>query len=149
MAPDRRYVTLMLRLTDIKLPLDHAESALTDAILARLGIDACELTGYTVAKRSYDARKRGGIVLIYSLDVDTSREDEILLRLEADAGAHTGDAGGGKPALHGPASIKVMPTPDTSYKFVAHAPFDFAPVALRSGRTGVEGSIDFAPGALR
>ena len=48
----------MLRLTDIKLPLDHGGSALTDAILARLGIAADELTGYTVAKRSYDARKR-------------------------------------------------------------------------------------------
>ena len=48
----------MLRLSDLKLPLDHAESALTDAILARLGIGADELTGYTVAKRSYDARKR-------------------------------------------------------------------------------------------
>ena len=42
----------MLRLTDIKLPLDHPESALRDAILARLGIAADELTGYTVARRS-------------------------------------------------------------------------------------------------
>ena len=42
----------MLRLTDIKLPLDHAESALTDAILARLGIAADELTGFTIARRT-------------------------------------------------------------------------------------------------
>ena len=47
----------MLRLTDIKLPLDHHESALRDAILARLGIAADELTGYTVAKRN--PRKAG------------------------------------------------------------------------------------------
>jgi len=122
----------MLRLTDIKLPLDHAESALTDAILARLGIGADELTGYTVAKRSYDARKRGAIVLIYSLDVQTPRETDLLqrLQLEAEAAAHEGDADIGKPALN-----KVAPTPDTSYRFVAHAPFDFAPAALRSGQT--------------
>ena len=34
----------MLRLTDIKLPLDHDEAALRAAILARLGIPADELT---------------------------------------------------------------------------------------------------------
>lgn len=45
----------MLRLSDLKLPLDHPGSALTDAILARLGIAADELTGYTVARR-YAAR---------------------------------------------------------------------------------------------
>ncbi len=112
----------MLRLTDLKLPLDHPESALADAILARLGIGVDELTGYTLAKRSYDARKRGGIVLIYSVDVETPREAEILQRLQMDGGA-------------GKSALKVMPTPDTTYKFVAKAPFDFAPVALRSGRT--------------
>ena len=61
----------MLRITELKLPLDHDDDALAAAILARLGISADELTGYTVAKRSYDARKRGAIVLIYSVDVDT------------------------------------------------------------------------------
>ena len=45
----------MLRLSDLKRPLDHPESALSDAILARLGIGADELADYTVAKR-YPAR---------------------------------------------------------------------------------------------
>jgi len=72
----------MLRLTDLKLPLDHSEAALTTAILKRLHIEAADLAGYTVAKRSYDARKRGAIVLIYALDIDTPREAE-LLRLVA------------------------------------------------------------------
>ena len=72
----------MLRLTDLKLPLDHPEPALREAILVRLGIAADELAGYTVAKRSYDARRRGAIVLIYSVDVDTPREADILLRLQ-------------------------------------------------------------------
>jgi uncharacterized protein len=117
----------MLRLTDIKLPLDHPESALRDAILARLGIAADALAGFTVAKRSYDARKRGAIVLIYSVDVDTPREAELLQRMqETDT-----------PLRH------VVPTPDTTYRFVARAPFGFAPAALRSGRTEEEG------GALR
>ncbi len=116
----------MLRLTDLKLPLDHSESALAEAILARLGIDADALTGYRVAKRSYDARRRGGIVLIYSVDVETPREAEIL-RLQADAGSAT-------PTLH-----KVAPTPDTTYKFVARAPdnLPLRPIVVGTGPCGL------------
>ncbi|SHH21755.1 NAD(P)/FAD-dependent oxidoreductase [Massilia sp. CF038] len=89
----------MLRLNEVKLPLDHPEQALTDAVLARLGIDAEQLRGFTVFKRSYDARKRSAIVLIYALDVDVVDEVGVLARMKADA--------------------HLMPAPDTSYKFVA------------------------------
>lgn len=89
----------MLRLNEVKLPLDHPEQALTDAVLARLGIGASELRGFTVFKRSYDARKRSAIVLIYSLDVDVADEAGVLARMQHDA--------------------HLMPSPDTSYKFVA------------------------------
>ena len=70
----------MLRITDLKLPLDHDAPALVAAILARLGIAATDLTGYSIARRGYDARKRGAIALIYSIDVDTPCEAELLQR---------------------------------------------------------------------
>jgi uncharacterized protein len=92
----------MLRLTDLKLPLDHSEAALTAAILKRLDIEAAALTGYDIAKRSYDARKRGAIALIYALDIDTTREAELLRRFADDP--------------------HIQPTPDTSYHFVTQAP---------------------------
>ncbi|MFC5582698.1 NAD(P)/FAD-dependent oxidoreductase [Rhodanobacter terrae] len=92
----------MLRLTDLKLPLDHSEAALTAAILKRLDIEAGALTGYSIAKRSYDARKRGAIALIYALDIDTTHEAELLRRFADDP--------------------HVQPTPDTSYHFVTQAP---------------------------
>ncbi len=92
----------MLRLTDLKLPLDHSEAALTAAILKRLDIEAVALTGYSIAKRSYDARKRGAIALIYALDIDTTHEAELLLRFADDP--------------------HIQPTPDTQYHFVAQAP---------------------------
>jgi len=60
----------MLRLTEIKLPLDHPEEALRAAILQRLGIAAGELRGYVVSRRAYDARKKSAIHLVYSLDVE-------------------------------------------------------------------------------
>ena len=37
----------MLRLTDVKLPLDHPESAIRAAILAKLGISHADLLSYT------------------------------------------------------------------------------------------------------
>jgi uncharacterized FAD-dependent dehydrogenase len=129
----------MLRLTDIKLPLDHSESALTDAILARLGIAAAELRGYTVARRSYDARKRGAIVLIYSVDVDTPREAELLRRAAAEA-----DRDDGKPG-------KLGPTPDTSYKFVGKAPADLPlrPLVIGMGPCGLFAGLVLAQMGFR
>jgi uncharacterized FAD-dependent dehydrogenase len=122
----------MLRLTDIKLPLEHDEHALAAAIVARLGIAAGELTAYTIAKRSYDARRRGAIVWIYAVDVTTPREAELLRRLTRDAGVSESvrTVDGDEPALH-----KVVPTPDTTYQFVARAPLELASATLRPGRT--------------
>jgi len=130
----------MLRLTDLKLPLDHPEPALAEAILARLGIGADDLTGYTVAKRSYDARRRGGIVLIYSVDVETPREAEILRRLQAGADAGTSA---------GPA--RVAPTPDTSYRFVARAPaqLPLRPIVVGFGPCGLFAGLVLAQMGFR
>ena len=126
----------MLRITDLKLPLDHDEAALSAAIVARLGIRADELTGYTVAKRSYDARRRGAIVLIYSLDVDTPREAELLQRVKDDPAALGG---------------KVLPTPDTDYKFVARAPasLPLRPLVIGMGPCGLFAGLVLAQMGFR
>ncbi len=125
----------MLRLTDIQLPLDHDEAALTAAVLARLGIAANELTGYTVAKRSYDARKRGAIVLIYSVDVETPREAEVLKR--AERASQPKAAASSKTASR--SAGRILPTPDTSYKFVARAPenLQLRPIVIGTGPCGL------------
>ena len=68
----------MLRLTDIKLPLNHDEQALEKAVLATLGIDAEQLNAIKVFKRGYDARNNKDIQLIYTLDVDVTNEDSLL-----------------------------------------------------------------------
>ncbi|KRA16966.1 MULTISPECIES: NAD(P)/FAD-dependent oxidoreductase [unclassified Lysobacter] len=131
----------MLRLTDIKLPLDHAEPALTDAILARLGIGADELNGYTVVKRSYDARKRGAIVLIYTVDVDSPRAPELLRRAQAEAASARG---AGSP-------IKLGPAPDTTYKFVGRAPaqLPLRPLVIGMGPCGLFAALVLAQMGFR
>ena len=109
----------MLRLTDIKLPLDHSAAALTAAILERLGIEVAALTGFSVAKRSHDARKRGAIVLIYALDITLADEAAVLARFADDR--HVG------------------PAPDTRYRFVTRAPNTLPPrpVVIGTGPCGL------------
>lgn len=109
----------MIRLTDIKLPLDHAEGALEAAIRAKLGLGNGGLRGFTVFRRGYDARKRGAIQLIYTLDVDVADEAAVLKR-------HADDR-------------HVQPTPDTSYHFVAQAPQDLKqrPIVIGFGPCGL------------
>ena len=66
-----------LRLNDIKLPLAHSAAELTAAVLTALSVAPGELQDVAVYKRSYDARKKSDIQLIYSLDVrlcDAARE---------------------------------------------------------------------------
>ncbi|PMO04677.1 hypothetical protein BCT19_03080 [Vibrio splendidus] len=91
----------MIRLTEIKLPLDHKESAIQDAIEAKLGINADQVLSFNIFKRGYDARKKSKILLIYTLDVLVENEAELLEQFISDP------------------HVKV--TPDMEYKFVAKA----------------------------
>ena len=91
----------MIRLTEIKLPLDHEESAIQDAIEAKLGINADQVLSFNIFKRGYDARKKSKILLIYTLDVLVENEAELLELFISDP------------------HVKV--TPDMEYKFVAKA----------------------------
>ena len=62
----------MIRLTELKLPLDHPENALPALIQRTLGIQPAELRSHTVYKRSYDARKQK-LLLVYIADVEARR----------------------------------------------------------------------------
>jgi uncharacterized FAD-dependent dehydrogenase len=109
----------MIRLTDIKLPLDHAEGAVEAAIRAKLGLGKSGVLGFSVFRRGYDARKRGNIQLIYTLDVEVADETGLLKR-------HADDK-------------HVQPSPDTSYRFVAQAPADLKqrPIVIGLGPCGL------------
>lgn len=121
----------MLRITDLKLPLTHTDEALTAAILTRLGIAAASLKNVTVFKRSYDARKRGNIQLIYTLDVETDRDEALLKKFEQNA--HIGIS------------------PDTSYKFVGQAPAELKerPVVIGFGPCGLFAALILAQMGFR
>ncbi len=107
----------MLRLTEIRLPLDHPEDDLKTAILKRLGIAAPELQGYALFRRGYDARKKNAIVLVYTVDVDVKNEAALLA----------------KNIPH------VSIAPDMSYRMVTHAPQGLSerPVVIGTGPCGI------------
>ena len=114
----------MLRLTEVKLPLDHPESAIEAALLARLGIAAADLVGFSVFRRAVDARKRSSIVLIYTLDLELRNEAAVLKRLKGDR--------------------HVSVAPDMDYRFVAHAPpYSGRPFLFR--RCAASGGVPHRP----
>ena len=125
----------MLRLTELRLPLNHTEDALRPAIVARLGIDDADLTAFTVFKRSYDARKKSAVVLIYTMDCELADEPAVLAQFNGDP--------------------HVRPTPDTSYHFVGHAPAAFfddqrpRPLVIGFGPCGIFAALILAQMGLR
>ncbi|MDB5801609.1 MAG: dependent oxidoreductase family protein [Rhodocyclales bacterium] len=116
----------MLRLTEVKLPLDHPHEDLHAAILQRLGIAPAELLSFSIFKRSHDARKKSAIALIYSVDVTVHNEAALLKRL--------------KGVSH------VMPTPDMAYRFVAQAPATLPerPIIIGMGPCGILAALTLA-----
>ncbi|NML06717.1 NAD(P)/FAD-dependent oxidoreductase [Sphingomonas sp. G-3-2-10] len=88
----------MLRITELKLPLNHAEEILAAAIRERLRIKPKDLVRYTVARRGWDARDKFDIQLVYTVDVTLRDEGAVLAKFKRDR--------------------KVQRTPDTGYRFV-------------------------------
>jgi uncharacterized FAD-dependent dehydrogenase len=116
----------MLRLTDIKLPLDHDEQALELAILSKLDISKSTLLSFDLFKRGYDARNNRNIQLIYTLDVEVEKQEELLAQFSHDP--------------------HVRLTPDMRYKFVAQAPADLThrPVVVGLGPCGLFAALILA-----
>ena len=114
----------MLRLTDIKLPLDHAPEALKAAILKKLKLPAEALLDWHVFKRAHDARNKGAITYIYTVDVTLKDES----RAPKDA----------------------RPTPDMEYRPVARPSATFLrPLVVGAGPCGLFAALILAQAGFR
>ena len=110
----------MLRITELKLPLDHSDDALRPAIVQRLGIADADLLDFTLFKRSYDARKKNSeLQFIYTIDLQVNGEADVLERFVDDHNVNV--------------------APDVSYKVVGHAPQDYVqrPLVVGFGPCGI------------
>ncbi len=128
---------IMLRLTDIKLPLDHPSSALKQEVIKKLELEESEIVEISVFKRSYDARKSNSIFLIYSLDIKlTANAEKRCLQQFAGKGF-------------------VKPSPDMTYKLVVDHPTEFPqgeqqrPVIIGFGPCGILAALLLAQMGLK
>ncbi|ANI35983.1 hypothetical protein AA098_21775 [Pseudomonas sp. JY-Q] len=110
----------MLRITELKLPLDHPDEALREAIVQRLGIRDEQLLSFNLFKRSYDARKKNSeLLFIYTIDLEASNEAELLSKFADDR--------------------NIGPAPHVTYKFVGQAPAGLQerPIVVGFGPCGI------------
>ena len=120
----------MIRITELRLPIDHAPEALEQAILKRLDLHVKDLISFEVFKRSYDARKNVALSFIYTVDLSVKNEDALLKKFAGD--------------------IHIRPSPDTSYHFVAKAPESIdsgkvlRPVVIGFGPCGIFAALVLA-----
>ena len=121
----------MIRLTELRLPLDHSPTALPNAIIQRLGIQVNDLINFTVFKRGYDARKRDAIVLVYTIDAEVHAAEQLLEKFKDD--------------------VHVNLAPDTRYQFVANvqAPLAQRPIIVGFGPCGIMAGLILAQMGLR
>ena len=112
----------MLRLNEVKLPLDHSEEELHVAAAERLSVNVEDILRCEVFRRAIDARKRSAIQLTYTLDVEVKEEQEVLT---------------GNEKLKQSGRISV--SPDTTYHFVTHANGESIqrPVVIGTGPCGL------------
>ena len=127
----------MIRLTELKLPLDHAPSDLDALVFERLSLAAQDVAAITVFKRSIDARK-AELFFVYVVDVQLAEDGAqtaLLGRLQADA--------------------RLAATPDMGYRLVVRAMNDWPsasalrPVVVGFGPCGMFVALLLAQMGLR
>lgn len=121
----------MIRITELRLPLDHPPEALKAAVLSRLGFGAEDLTSISIFRRGWDARKRSAIQLVYTIDAEVSNEAAVLARLGTDKNIAT--------------------TPDVTYRppVAAPLPTQERPVVIGTGPCGIMCALVLAQMGLR
>jgi len=125
----------MLRLNELKLPLDHEPEALSEALCRRLKLQPEQLQEPPrVVKRSVDARRKSNIQLAYSLEfgLEPGLESRLLKRFAKDP--------------------HLQPAPDTTYQLVAQAPANAQlprPVVVGAGPCGYFCALLLAQMGLR
>jgi uncharacterized FAD-dependent dehydrogenase len=131
---------IMIRLTELKLPLEHAPDALPALIARTLGVTPGELISHQIYKRSFDARK-AELQQVYIVDVEVAPELQARLLTQFENHPHIG------------------PSPDLAYRPPVQAPADYTahlqthpedrPVVIGFGPCGIFVALLLAQMGLR
>jgi len=125
----------MLRLTELRLPLDHPEGAIEAAVRDRLGLGGDALRAVHVVRRGWDARNKSDIHLVYTVDVEVAEEAALLRRA----------------ARERDLAPRLSPAPDATYRHVARAPAAGwrRPVVIGTGPCGLFAALILAEMGFR
>ena len=124
------------RLSGLKLPLDHSDDALAAALARRLRLPLEQLHGWTVVKRSVDARNQDAIRLVYSIELELVEDGALLSRL-------------GRRWANDP---QLQPAPDSRYQppiLPPRQPAQLRPVVVGAGPCGYFAALLLAQLGLR
>ncbi len=118
----------MIRISELKLPLEHAADALTSLAASTLGIEAKNITHLHVHKRSFDAR-RAELLQVYIADVTLAHPSREAALLEKHA-----------------KNPHIQPAPDMTYRLpaVTQPPDALRPVVVGFGPCGIFAALMLA-----
>jgi uncharacterized FAD-dependent dehydrogenase len=120
----------MLRVRDVKLPLDHGPDALRSAAARALGVQPAELLSCEIRRQAIDARNKTSICLICTVDVTLGDEQRVL---------------------RGARGRYATPTPDESYQsaLCGAEVLRHRPVVVGSGPAGLLAGLTLSQAGYR
>lgn len=127
----------MLRISQIKTGIDEPIEKVRELVVKKLRIQDSDLTDFRIYKESIDARKRGEINFIYTVDIAVKNEKNLLKKKiknvsETPDLAYKNPEIGGKPMKHRPIVIGFGPA--GMFAALLLAQMGYKPLVLERGQ---------------
>ncbi len=109
----------MIRIQQLKLPIDHTEKDMLHKLAKTLKIKPEEILNYQIRRQSIDARRKQNVSFVYSVDVEIKHQELFLKRNR---------------------NARISPAKDISYQFpsaIDGQPLKHSPVIIGSGPAGI------------
>jgi uncharacterized FAD-dependent dehydrogenase len=126
---------VMIRVQDIKLTLEDDERVLSLKIAKKLRIKEADISRYTIVKEAIDARKKEDIKRVYTVDIKTPKEAEILSKhplLKAPTRTYSYPEKGDKFLKHRPVIVGAGPC--GLFAALILAQMGYNPIVLERGK---------------
>lgn len=129
----------MIRINQIKLPIEHVAEQLEQKIRRSLKLADGQPIDYQIAKKSIDARKKPDLMYVYAVDVQTDDEETIMKKVNnknimlINESRYTFPASGNHPFQHPPVVIGAGPAGlFCAYALVLNG---YRPIVAERGKT--------------